>query len=188
MGVIMSNEVRPGSYLELDGVLYCTVEYNHIKPGKGTAFVRLKLRNLRQGTVVERTLNTDQKLTVPDVEEKHYQFLYQQGDEYVFMDQDTYEQIHLAKETLGERRLWLKEEMVVQMLMHNSEPLDIQLPFKVELKVVSTEPTVRGNTVSGNVTKEAVLETGAKVQVPLFVENNTLIRVDTRTGEYIERV
>jgi elongation factor P len=187
MGVVMSNEIRPGHYLDLDGVLYMVVEYTHVKPGKGGAFVRLKLRNLRQNTVVERTLNTDQKLNTPDVEEKHMQFLYQQGDEYVFMDQDTYEQTHLSRETLADKALFLKEEMVVQMLMHQGEPLDIQLPFKVELKIVQTEPTVRGNTVT-NVTKEAILETGAKVQVPLFVESGTLIRVDTRTGEYIERV
>ncbi|MBN1595804.1 elongation factor P [candidate division FCPU426 bacterium] len=187
MGVVLSNDAKPGTYLELDNNLFVVIEYNHVKPGKGGAFIRLKLRNLRLGTVVDRTVNSGEKMTSPEVEEKKMQFLYKQGDEYVFMDQDTYEQIHLTRASLGDKINWLKEEMIVDMLMHQGESLDLQLPFKVELKVTHTEPSVRGNTVT-NVTKEAVVETGAKIQVPMFVNEGDMVRIDTRTGEYLERV
>lgn len=187
MGTILSNDAKPGTFLEVDGVFFEVVAYNHVKPGKGGAFIRLKLRNLKLGTLVERTFNSGEKLNVPDIEEKHMQYLYRQGGEYVFMDQDTYEQVPLTSEVLGGSVDWLKEDMVVEMMMHGGETLGIELPFKVELEIVDTVPGVRGNTVS-NVTKEAVLETGAKIQVPLFVEKGTKVRIDTRTGEYIERV
>jgi len=187
MGVVISNDAKPGTYLEMDNNLFVVIEYNHVKPGKGGAFIRLKLRNLRLGTVVDRTVNSGEKLNAAEVEEKKMQFLYQQGDEYVFMDQDTYEQIPLSRETLGDKVNWLKEEMIVDMLMHEGEALDIQVPFKVELKVTQTEPGVRGNTVT-NVTKEAIVETGAKIQVPMFVNEGDVIKIDTRTGEYLERV
>ncbi len=187
MGTVISNEAKPGTYLEMDGNLFQVIEYNHVKPGKGGAFIRLKLRNLRLGTVVERTVNAGEKLNSPEIEDKRMQYLYQQGDEYVFMDQDSFEQIPLRRETLGDNLKWLKEDMVVEMLMHEGEVMGIELPYKVELKVTETVPGVRGNTVT-NVTKEAVLETGAKIQVPLFVEAGTVVRIDTRTGEYLERV
>jgi elongation factor P len=187
MGVVMSNDAKPGTFLEVDKVLYQVVQYDHVKPGKGGAFLRLKLRNLRQGTLVERTFNSGEKLMVPDVMEKHMQYLYQQGTEYVFMDQDTYEQIPLSRETLGEAVKWLKEDMIVEMLMHEGEAMGIEVPPKVELKITQTMPGVRGNTVN-NATKEAVVETGAVIQVPLFVEEGTLVRIDTRTGQYLERV
>jgi len=187
MGTILSNDARPGTYLEVERTLFQVVEYTHVKPGKGGAFIRLKLRNLRLSTVIERTFNSGEKLSVPDVEDKNMQYLYQQGGEYVFMDQDVYEQITLSREALGDNIKWLKEDMIVQMLMHQGEALGITLPTKVELKIVSTIPCVRGNTVN-NVTKDATLETGAIVQVPLFVEEGTIVRIDTRTGEYLERV
>ncbi len=187
MGTVTSNDAKPGTYLEMDGNLYCVLEYNHVKPGKGGAFIRLKLRNLRQGTVVDRTINSGEKMQSPEVEEKKMQYLYQQGAEYVFMDQDTYEQTALTRETLGDKLNWLKEETIIDMMMYQGEPLEIQVPFKVDLKIVETEPGVRGNTVT-NVTKEAVLETGAKVQVPHFVGAGTVVKIDTRTGQYIERV
>jgi elongation factor P len=187
MGVVMSNDARPGTYLEVENIIFCVEEYNHVKPGKGGAFIRLKMRNLRQGTLVERTFNSGEKLSSPDVEEKKMQFLYQQGNGYIFMDQDSYEQISLGQEVLGDKIKWLKEEMIVTMLMHEHDPLDIQMPFKVELKITRSEPSVRGNTVN-NVTKEAIVETGAKVQVPMFVNEGDVIKIDTRTGEYLERV
>lgn len=187
MGTVMSNDAKPGTYLEVDGTIFLVTEYNHVKPGKGGAFLRLKLRNIRLGTVVERTFNAGEKLSSPEVEEKNMQYLYLQGSEYFFMDQETYEQISISRDTLGDKALWLKEEAVVQMIMHEGEPLDIRVPLKVELKVTEAEPGVRGNTVT-NVTKEAILETGAKVQVPLFVEVGTVVRIDTRTGQYLERV
>lgn len=187
MGVVMSNDAKPGTYVEQDGVMYQVVEYNHFKPGKGGAFVRLKMRNLKQGTLVERTFNSGERLTVPEIEEKHMQYLYQQGSDYVFMDQDTYEQISLSKETLGDGIKWLKEEMIVEMVMHQGEALGLEMPTKVELKIVQTIPGVRGNTVT-NAFKEAVLETGATIQVPMFIEEGTVVRIDTRTGEYLERV
>ncbi|MCD4813384.1 elongation factor P [bacterium] len=185
--MVMSNDAKPGTYLEMDNNLFLVLEYNHCKPGKGGAFIRLKLRNLRAGTVVDRTVNSGEKMTTADIEEKKMQYLYQQSDEYIFMDQESYEQISLSTATLGDKVNWLKEEMIIDIMMHNGEALDIQVPFKVELKITQTEPSVRGNTVN-NVTKEAVVETGAKVMVPMFVNEGEVIRVDTRTGEYIERV
>lgn len=187
MGTILSNDARPGTYIETDNNVFQVVEYTHVKPGKGGAFIRLKLRNLKAGTVVERTFNSGEKVTVPEVEEKRMQYLYKQGNDFVFMDQETYEQIPMSPETLGDAVKWLKEDMVVQMLFYRSEALGVTLPTKVELKIVSTVPGVRGNTVT-NVTKEAILETGAKIQVPLFVNEGELVRIDTRTGEYLERV
>lgn len=187
MGMILSNDARPGTYLQVEHTPFQVVEYTHVKPGKGGAFIRLKLRNLKVGTVIERTFNSGEKLEVPDVEEKRMQYLYQQGEEFMFMDQDTYDQIALSRETLGNAVKWLKENMTVEMLMHQGEAMGIELPTKVELKIVSTISAVRGNTVN-NVTKEATLETGAIVQVPMFIEEGTVVRIDTRTGEYLERV
>jgi elongation factor P len=183
----MSNDARPGTYLELDKTLYQVIEYTHVKPGKGGAFVRLRLRNLRQGTVVERTFNSGEKLSVPEIEEKKIQFLYKQGEDYFFMDQENYEQLTLSREALGDAAKWLKEEMVVEAMMYQHETIGIEVPTKVELKIAHTIPGVRGNTVT-NVTKEATLETGVTVQVPLFVEEGETVRIDTRTGEYLERV
>jgi elongation factor P len=187
MGTVLSNDARPGTYVEVDNTLFQVVEYTHIKPGKGGAFIRLRVRNLRQGTIVERTFNSGEKIPVPDVEDRHMQYLYRQGQDYVFMDQDTYDQVHVPPEALGDKAKWLKEEMVVEAVTYQGETVDIQVPTKVELKVTQTVPVVRGNTVN-NVTKEAVLETGAVVQVPPFVEEGTVVRIDTRTGEYLERV
>jgi elongation factor P len=184
---ILVNDARQGIFVEQDNTIYQVIEYTHIKPGKGGAFIRLRLRNLKQGRVVERTFNSGEKISIPDVEEKQMQFLYQQGQEYVFMDQESYEQLSQSREELGDKANWLKEGMTVSMLMHNGESLGLDMPAKVELKVVETVSVVRGNTVN-NVTKEAVLETGAKIQVPLFVNEGTIVRVDTRTGEYLERV
>lgn len=187
MGVVVSNDAKPGTYLEMDNNLFIVTEYNHCKPGKGGAFIRLKLKNLRLGTVIDRTVNAGEKMTTANVEEKNMQFLYQQGEEYVFMDQDTYDQITLSAEALGDNTKWLQDEMIVNMMMHSGEALTIQVPFKVEMKVSECEPGVKGNTVS-NVTKEAIVESGAKVQVPLFINQDDMIRIDTRTGGYIERV
>lgn len=187
MSTILSNDARPGTYIETDNNVFQVVEYTHVKPGKGGAFIRLKLRNLKVGTVVERTFNSGEKIMVPDVEEKRMQYLYKQGNDFVFMDQETYEQIPLNPESLGDAVKWLKEDMVVEMLLYRGEAMGVKVPTKVELKIVATVPGVRGNTVT-NVTKEAILETGAKIQVPLFVNEGEIVRIDTRTGEYLERV
>ena len=187
MHTVVSNDAKPGTYLEVEGTLFCVLEYNHVKPGKGGAFIRLKLRNLRQGTVVDRTFNSGEKLNSPEIEERKMQYLYQQGEEYIFMDRDTYDQLPISKEVLGDNVNWLKEEMVIDILMYQEEALDIKLPFKVELKVTQAEPSVKGNTVT-NVTKEVILETGAKLQVPMFIEEGEILKIDTRTGEYLERV
>ncbi len=187
MGVVISNDAKPGTYVEMDNNLFVVTEYNHVKPGKGGAFIRLKLKNLRLGTVVDRTVNSGEKMNSPEIEEKKMQFLYKQADEYVFMDQDTYDQITLDSNALGDNTKWLIEEMIVDMMMYKGEALNIQIPFKVELKIVSCEPGVKGNTVS-NVTKEAVVSTGAAVQVPLFINEGDTIKIDTRTGQYLERV
>lgn len=166
---------------------YAVIEYQHHKPGKGGAMVRTKLRNLRTGAVVDRTFRPDEKLSPADVTEQKVQFLYRQGNDYFFMDTATYEQFHLPAEQLGSAREFLREEGEATILFYEGEPLSIDLPTTVELVVIETDPGVRGDTASGG-SKRAKLETGATIQVPLFLEVGQRVRVDTRTGIYIERV
>lgn len=184
--MILSNDLRPGTKIELDGAPYLVVEYQHHKPGKGGAMVRTKLRNLRTGALIDRTFRPDEKLPPAPLEERRAQFLYRQGDEYTFMDLESYEQFIVTARQLGDAGAFLKEEMEVSILFYHQEVIGVDLPITVELAVVETEPGVRGDTVSGG-SKPAKLETGAIVQVPLFVEVGTRVRVDTRTGSYIAR-
>lgn len=184
--MILSNDLRPGTKIELDGTPYLVVEYQHHKPGKGGAMVRTKLRNLRSGALIDRTFRPDEKLAPARLEERRAQFLYRQGDEYIFMDVETYEQFGVTGAQLGESGVFLKEEMEASILFYNGEVIGVDLPIAVELTVVETDPGVRGDTVSGG-SKPARLETGALIQVPLFVEVGTKVRVDTRTGSYIAR-
>ncbi len=184
--MILSNELRPGSKIELDGAPYLVIEYQHHKPGKGGAMVRTKLRNLRTGALVDRTFRPDEKLTPASLEERSAQFLYRQGDEFIFMDLASYEQFGVTTSQLGDAGAFLKEEMEVSILFYHEEVIGVNLPIAVELTVVETEPGVRGDTVSGG-SKPAKLETGALIHVPLFIEVGTRVRVDTRTGTYIAR-
>jgi elongation factor P len=181
-----TSEFRKGLKIELDGEPYVIVDFLHVKPGKGGAFVRTKIKSLVSGSVIDRTFRSGEKVDVPALDEKTTQYLYQEGSQYHFMDNDTYEQYMLTAEHLGDSRLFMQENMEVKILFHNHEPIGVELPFFVELRIVETEPGVRGDTASGG-NKPARLETGAVIQVPLFLNEGDAIRVDTRTGEYIER-
>lgn len=185
--MISTAEFRNGAKIEIDGEPFVIIEFQHVKPGKGGAFVRTKLKSLKSGNVMDRTYRSGEKLDTPNLEEKNMQFLYATGDEYFFMDNDTYEQSSLSAKQMGDNKNWLKENMVVQVLYHNGEPLNVEVPMFVELKVVRTDPGVKGDTAAGG-TKPATLETGAVVKVPLYLEEGEVIKVDTRTGEYLERV
>ncbi len=185
--MISTADFRNGAKLELDGEPFVIIEFQHVKPGKGGAFVRTKLKSLRTGNVLDKTFRSGEKVDTPNLEEKIMQYLYETGDEYYFMDNETYEQMPLTSGQLGDGKNWLKENMEIKVLYHNSEPIGVEVPMFVELKIVRTEPGVRGDTASGG-TKPATLETGAVVKVPLYMEEGEVIKVDTRTGEYIERV
>ncbi len=184
--MIFAGNLRPGMKIEVDGVPFVVTDYQWVKPGKGGAFNRTKLKNMRTGAIVERTFRTEEKLPPAELEEKRAQFLYQSGDEFHFMDTETYEQFFLSEEQLGDARKYLKEEMVVTIVSHRGSPLTVEVPTFVELAVAETDPGVRGDTASGG-SKPATLETGAVIQVPLFINVGDRLRVDTRTGTYIER-
>jgi elongation factor P len=184
--VILAGDLRPGVKVELDGVPFIVTNFQWVKPGKGGAFMRTKLKNLRTGAVIERTFRTEEKLPPAELEERQAQFLYQRDDEFHFMDTETYEQFFLSVEQLGDARKYLKEEMVITIVSHGGTPLTVVVPTFVELAVAETDPGVRGDTASGG-SKPATLETGAVIQVPLFINVGDRLRVDTRTGAYIER-
>ena len=182
-----TSEIRKGLKIEMDGDVYSVVEFLHVKPGKGGAFIRTKLKSLSRGAVVEKTFRSGEKLGKPDLEEKRMQFLYGSEDQYCFMDAETYEQTFLTEEQLGSSREFLKENITIGVLFHNNKPIAVELPTFVELAISETEPGEKGDTVSGG-TKAATLETGAVVQVPLFLNSGDVVKVDTRTGAYVERV
>ncbi len=182
----MAGDLRPGMKIEMDGVPFIVTDYHWVKPGKGGAFNRTKLRNMRTGSIAERTFRTEEKVEQAILDERRVQFLYRGDDEYHFMDTETYEQFFLPEEQLGDARKYLKEEMVVTIVSHRGSPLSVEVPTFVELAVAETDPGVRGDTASGG-SKPATLETGAVIQVPLFINVGDRLRVDTRTGTYIER-
>jgi elongation factor P len=173
--------------IELDGVPYEIVEFQHVKPGKGGAFVRSKLKNLLNGRVVENTFRAGEKMEKPDMESRDMQFLYKDGDGYAFMDMTSYEQFHVEEAQMGEKGGYLLDGMELKMLMYKGKALDVDLPASVVLEVTHTEPGIKGDTVSGS-TKPATLQTGITVNVPLFVNEGEKIKVDTRSGEYLGRV
>ncbi len=180
-------EFKKGLKIEIDGTPYIIVDFQHVKPGKGGAFVRTKLKNLINGRVVDQTFRSGEKVDKPDLMEREMQYLYREGDRYCMMDNETYDQMMLTEEQVGEARLYLVENLNVEVLFFNQAPLAIELPNFVELEVTQTEPGVKGDTAAGG-TKPATLESGATVQVPLFINEGDRVRVDTRTGTYIERV
>jgi len=185
--LISTNDFKTGVTVELDGEVWQVIEFQHVKPGKGSAFVRSKLKNLETGAVVERTFRAGEKLRRAHLDRREVQYLYSSGDEYVFMDTETYEQLSLTEEQLGDGKLYLVENMNIYVVSHEGRLIGVEMPNSVELKVVETDPGLRGDTASGG-TKPARLETGLVVQVPLFIEEGDVVRVDTRTGLYIERV
>ncbi len=180
-------EFKKGLKIEMDGTPYIIVDFQHVKPGKGGAFVRTKLKNLLNGRVVDQTFRSGEKVEKPDLMEREMQYLYREGDRYCMMDNETYEQIMLTEEQVGEARLYLIDNLNVEVLFFNQAPLAVELPNFVELEVAQTEPGFKGDTAAGG-TKPATLESGATLQVPLFISEGDRVRVDTRTGNYIERV
>ncbi|MGD0152169.1 MAG: elongation factor P [Thermacetogeniaceae bacterium] len=185
--MISSNDFRTGLTIEVDGDIFSVVEFQHVKPGKGSAFVRCKLKNLRTNGVVERTFRAGEKLARAHMDHRETQYLYRDGDSFFFMDNESYEQYSLGLDQLGDNVKYLKENMNIYLLTYNGALIGVELPNTVELKVVEADPGVRGDTATGG-TKPATLETGLIIQVPLFIEAGTVIRVDTRSGQYLERV
>jgi len=184
---ITTNDLKNGITLELDGILFQVVEFQHVKPGKGGAFVRSKIRNLRTGAVIDRTFNAGIRVEQALLDKKDMQFLYRDGDQYVFMDQDTYDQENVAPSALGDAADYMVENSVAQIAFYNGEIVTVEIPASVELNIADTEPGIQGDRVSG-ARKPATLETGKVVQVPLFINPGDRVKVDTRTGEYMTRV
>jgi elongation factor P len=182
-----TTDFRKGLKIEIAGEPYVIVDFQHVKPGKGGAFVRTRLKSLATGNVIDQTFRSGDRVDKPDLEEREMQFLYEMGGEYHVMDTQTFEQLFLTADQMGESKDFLKENLVIKALFYNKRPLGIEVPMFVELKVVQSEPGVKGDTASGS-TKPATLESGAIIQVPLFVEEGDMIRVDTRSREYITRV
>ncbi|MBM3324193.1 MAG: elongation factor P [Calditrichaeota bacterium] len=179
-------DIRNGLTIEMDGQIFMVTEFQHVKPGKGGAFIRMKLKNVRTGRVIDRTLNSGASITIVRLEVRDMQYLYHDHTGYNFMDQETFEQLSLDEEIIGEQKKWLKEGEVCKVMFHENSPLILEIPFFLELRVMETAPGVRGDTVSGS-GKPATLETGALIQVPFFIEQGDIVRVDTRTGEYLDR-
>lgn len=184
--MISAGEFRNGVTFEMDGQVLQVVEFQHVKPGKGAAFVRVKMKNVMTGAVTERSFNPTDKYEPAHVERKEMQYLYADGDLYYFMDTETYEQMPISKSTLGDDFRFVTENMNVKVLSYKGSVFAVEPPLFVELEVTETDPGFKGNTAT-NTLKPAVVETGATVQVPLFIEQGEKIKIDTRTGEYLER-
>lgn len=180
-------DFRKGLKIELNGEPFTIVDFLHVKPGKGGAFVRTTLKSLISGNVIDRTFRSGEKIDKPNLEEKQMQFLYESEGEFHFMESETYEQLFLTENQLGDARNYLQENVSVSVLFHNGKPIGVEVPIFVELTVKQTEPGVRGDTASGG-SKPATLETGMTVQVPLFINEGDVLKIDTRVGKYIERV
>jgi len=184
--MIVAGDFRNGVTFELDGQIFQIVEFQHVKPGKGAAFVRTKLKNIVTGATVERTFNPSDKMPKAHIERKDMQYLYSDGDLYYFMDTETYEQMPINRDAIGDALKFVKENMIVKILSHKGNVFGIEPPTFVELQIIETDPGFKGDTAT-NATKPATLETGAVVKVPLFVNQGDMVRIDTRTGEYMER-
>jgi elongation factor P len=185
--VISTNQFRNGSHIDVDGTVFKILEFQHVKPGKGGAFVRTKLRRASDGAVIDRTFRAGEKFRPVRTEVRPMQFLYQDGSDAHFMDSQSYEQLTIPVTTLREPLRWMKESDEVDVLYIDDEPADVQLPSAIDLAVAETEPGVRGDTASGGGTKPAVLETGTRINVPLFIDVGDRVRVDTRSGAYVSR-
>lgn len=182
-----TSDIRKGLKFLIDGEPYIVVDFQFVKPGKGTAFTKTRIKNLITGAVLDKTFRSNEKLEPANIEEKQMQFLYREGDNYCFMDNATYEQVYIINSDVGESAKFLSDNLVVSVLFFNERPVGITLPNFVELEVTFTEPGIKGDTASG-ATKPATLSTEAVINVPLFVEQGDVLRIDTRTGEYVERV
>jgi elongation factor P len=185
--VISTNQFKNGTHIEVDGSIYRIVEFQHVKPGKGGAFVRTKLRKFDDGSVQDKTFRAGEKFRPVRTETRRMQYLYDAGDAAVFMDTDSYDQVEIPRETAGDDMRWVLPNDTVDLLFVDERVAGVQVPSAVELAVTKTDPGVRGDTVSGGATKPATLETGVEVQVPLFIDEGQRVRVDTRSGEYVSR-
>jgi len=185
--VISTNQFKNGAHIEVDGTIYRIMEFQHVKPGKGGAFVRTKLRRAADGSVLEKTFRAGEKFRPVRTETRRMQFLYDSGDHAVFMDVDTFEQTEIASDSAGDDMKWVQPNDTVEILYVDERPSGVQVPSAVDLKVAKTDPGLRGDTASGGGSKPATLETGVEIQVPLFIDEGETVRVDTRSGEYISR-
>jgi elongation factor P len=185
--VATTNDLKNGLVLNIDGVLWTVVDFQHVKPGKGGAFVRTKLKNVLTGKVVDRTFNAGLKVETATVDKREMQYLYKDGEDWVFMDTQTYDQIQVPTPVVGEMSRYLLENQNATVATHEGVPIYIELPASVELTITYTEPGLQGDRSTGG-TKPATLETGAEIQVPLFIESNTKVKVDTRDGSYLGRI
>ena len=182
-----TTDIKKGFKMLINGQPYAVVDHQFVKPGKGQAFIRTKLKNMMTGAVIDRTFKSGEKLEKADTEERTMQYLYPEGDMYVFMDNETYEQMRISKDVLAENTYYLLDNMNIDVMLFEGKPIGVTPPTFVELEVVETEPGFKGDT-SGNTTKPATLTTGLQVNVPLFVNQGDMLKIDTRTGEYVERV
>jgi elongation factor P len=185
--VATTNDIKNGTVLKIDGQLWNVIEFQHVKPGKGGAFVRTKMRNITSGKVVDRTFNAGAKIDTATVDRRDYQYLYKDGSDFVFMDTQDFDQIHLSAEAVGDAANFMLENQEVLIALNEGSPLYIELPPSVTLEITYTEPGLQGDRSSAG-TKPATLETGYEIQVPLFVETGTKVKVDTRDGSYLGRV
>jgi elongation factor P len=187
MAKVSTTDFRSGLKLEFDGQPFVIVSNEFVKPGKGQAFNRVKLKNLITGNTTESTFKSGDKADVADIVENQMRMLYQQGDEIIFMDENTFDQIHIPLTSIGETVQWLLDDHMYDIIFYKGNPINVEPPTFMDLKITETAPGDRGNTASGRVLKPATLETGAKIQVPIFIEQDEVVRVDTRTGEYVSR-
>jgi elongation factor P len=185
--MISTNQFRNGNHIDVDGTVFKILEFQHVKPGKGGAFVRTKLRRASDGAVIDRTFRAGEKFRPVRTEVRRMQFLYRDGSDAHFMDTDSYEQLTIPESSIAEALRWLRESDEVDVLYIDDQPADVQLPSALDLTVAETEPGLRGDTASGGGNKPAVLETGTRIQVPLFINVGDVVRVDTRSGEYVGR-
>lgn len=188
MAQVSTNEFKSGMKVEMEGQPYTIVGNEFVKPGKGQAFNRVRLKHLLTGRVIERTFKSGEKLDLADVVETQMRMLYKEADGFIFMDETTFEQTNIPKESIGDTAQWLIEDLMYDILIYKGNPVSVEPPTFMELRITETAPGDRGNTASGRVLKPATLETGAVVQVPIFVAEGEKIKVDTRTGEYVSRV
>lgn len=184
--MISSNDFKTGVTIEIEGDIFQIVEFQHVKPGKGAAFVRTKLKNVKTGSTTERKFNAGERVARARLDRREMQYLYKDGEQYVVMDNESFEQIMLTEAQIGDEVKWLKENMNLGILLFNNEVIGVDLPNNVELRVIETEPGVKGDTATGG-SKNAIVETGASVQVPFFVNEGDVLIIDTRTGSYVSR-
>lgn len=187
MAQVSTNDLKQGMKVEIDQQPYTVVNLQFVKPGKGQAFTRTKIKNLLTGRVIEKTFRSGEKLDIADVEELEMRMLYQDGENAVFMDDKTFDQIEIPLTQIGEVTQWLMDDHVYAIIFYKKDPINIDPPIFMEMEVVETDPGVRGDTASGRVLKPAVTESGAKIQIPIFIEQGERVKIDTRTGEYVSR-